>query len=110
MFFVGKNSACGRIIDHRLLGGTIKSMNIDNIHEIHAPQIRGRVFFSGKTHLWLDHDHRVLGGTLKLMNIDNIYKIRAPNIQGRVLFRKNSACSMIIDHWVLWRETQIDGH
>ena len=42
--FFRKKSACGKHIDHRVLGGTLKSINIDNIHKIHAPKIQG-VFF-----------------------------------------------------------------
>ena len=31
-------------LDHGVLGGTLKSMKIDKIHNIHAPKIKGRAF------------------------------------------------------------------
>ena len=43
--FFEKRSACGRIIDHGVLGGTLKLMQIDKIHNIHVPKFQGRVFF-----------------------------------------------------------------
>ena len=44
VFFEKKKRACGRLIDHGVLGGTLKSMEIDKIHKIHAPKFQGRVF------------------------------------------------------------------
>ena len=38
--FWGKN-ACGKLIDHGVLGGTLKSTKIDKIHKIHAPKVQG---------------------------------------------------------------------
>jgi len=38
-FFL-KKGGCGRQIDHRVLGGTLKLMELDNIHKVHAPNIQ----------------------------------------------------------------------
>ena len=38
MLFEEKRSACGRLIDQRVLVGILKSMNIDRIQKIHAVQ------------------------------------------------------------------------
>jgi len=40
------------------LGGRLKSMEIDNVHKIHAPKIQGRAFFGGKKRLWQAHRPR----------------------------------------------------
>ena len=45
VFFQEKQSACGKHIDHGVLGGTLKSTNIDKIHKIHTPKFQG-VFLS----------------------------------------------------------------
>ena len=39
-----KKSACGRLIDHGVLGGTLKSTTHTKLHKMHAPKIQGRVF------------------------------------------------------------------
>jgi len=48
VFFEKQKSACARIIDHRVPGGTQKSMNIDNTHKIHAPTIQEECFLARK--------------------------------------------------------------
>jgi len=49
-----KQKHCDRIIDHGVLGGTLKSMNIDKIHKIHVPNIQGVLF---EKHMRLRQDH-----------------------------------------------------
>ena len=73
VFFCQKKT-CGRHIDHGVLGGTLKSMKIDNIHKVHAPKIQGRVLFENKKNACGRHiDHGVVGGTLKSVTIDKLY-------------------------------------
>ena len=48
VFFEKRRSACGRHIDHGVLGGTLKSTKIDKHHRVHAPQIQGRAFSGWK--------------------------------------------------------------
>ena len=62
VFFSGKKSACGKHIDHGVLGGTLKSTKIDKIHKMHAPKFQG-VFFlrSPKRHRQLGHRRTGLG-------------------------------------------------
>jgi hypothetical protein len=57
-------------LDHGVVGGTLKSMKIDKIHKIHAPNIQGRVFSEKKCACGRHIDHGVLGGTLKSTKID----------------------------------------
>ena len=44
VFFQKKKGPCGTHIDHGVLGGTLKSTNVDKIQKIHAPKLQG-VFF-----------------------------------------------------------------
>ena len=39
-----KTGACGRHIDHGVLGGTLKSTTIAKLPRVDAPQIQGHVF------------------------------------------------------------------
>ena len=59
--FLRKKSPCGRHIDHGVVGGTRKSIKINNTtHEIHAPKFQGRVFPGKKKPL--REEHRPRGG------------------------------------------------
>ena len=44
VFFQEQKKACGKHIDHGVLGGSLESTKIDKIHKIHAPKFQG-VFF-----------------------------------------------------------------
>ena len=71
VFFAGKKSPCGMSLDHGVLGGTLKSMKIDNIRKIHAQATQGCDFLIKKNASGRIIDHGVLGGTLNSMNIEN---------------------------------------
>ena len=47
--FLRNKSACGRLIDDAVVGGTLNLMKRHKIHKVHAPQIQGHVF-EKKTH------------------------------------------------------------
>ena len=47
-----KKSACGRLIDHGVLGGTLKSTTNDKLHKMHAQKSRGVFFAEKTTPLW----------------------------------------------------------
>ena len=47
--FQENKSACGKNIDHGVLGGTLKSTKNDNIHKIPAQKIQGCAFEEKKT-------------------------------------------------------------
>ena len=68
--FFQKN-ACGKHIDHGVLGGTLKSTKIDKIHKIHAPKFQG-VFFlrSPKRRRQLGHRRTGLGDLETIKNVE----------------------------------------
>ena len=79
--------------------GTLKSMNIDQIHKIHAPQFQRRVLFGnfgGNKRLRQDLTMG-LGGTLKSMK-QHPQHTCATIPRGVFLGERKSACGRIIDH------------
>ena len=75
-FLRKQKSAHSRLIDHGVLGGTLKSTKNDKLHKIHVSQFTGMFFAREKEPCGMSPDHRVLGGTLKSMKSDTNHKSR----------------------------------
>ena len=76
VFFQREKNACGKHIDHGVLGGTLKSTNIDKIHKIHAPKIQGVFFFlrSPKRRRQLGHRRTRLGDPKPVKNVPKTFQ------------------------------------
>ena len=72
------------LIDHGVVGGILKSMKIDKIHNMHAPKFQGRVFSEVAEAPQAAPTRRTLVGDPEIVKNDKIHKIHAPKIQGRV--------------------------
>ena len=70
LLFPGKKSACGKHIDHGVLGGILKSTKIDKIHKIHAPKFQDEFFLrSPKRRRQLGHRRTGLGDLKPVNNV-----------------------------------------
>ena len=64
--FLMEKNACGRLVDNEVLGGTLKSMSIDNNCKMHVQKPRD-VFFEEQKSVCGKHiDNRVVVGRMHL--------------------------------------------